>query len=350
MVGPSPLVNKRPARIVDPDAMTAPNRDLPAGTIVDSRYRVLGRIGAGGMATVYRARHLGMQRDVALKVLDTVSAPGNLKERFEREARAIARLDHPGCVRVFDYGKSLGRQYLAMELLDGPTLAHELDVTRRLSPVLAVQLARQILDALAHAHANGILHRDVKPSNVMFARRGAGRRLVLIDFGLARLSDEAPLTAAGICAGSPSYIAPERLAGGAYDARSDVYATGVVLYEMLAGRRPFEAERAKDIARKSLHEDVPPLPDATPPLLAAVVMRALAKDPAQRYRDARAMLAAIEALAPLTLAPPVPRPSTAREETTLLEIDLRSESPWRRLLHWLRGRPREHTAEITSAG
>jgi serine/threonine-protein kinase len=333
--------------------MTAPNRDLPAGTIIDSRYRVLGRIGAGGMATVYRARHLGMQRDVALKVLDATTAPGNLAKRFEREARAIARLDHPGCVRVFDYGRSIGRQYLAMELLEGPTLARELDVRKRLPPLLVAQTAQQILDALAHAHAQGILHRDVKPSNVMFGRRGAGRRLVLIDFGLARLSDEAPLTAAGLCAGSPSYIAPERLAGAPYDARADVYATGVVLYEMLAGRRPFEGERAKDIAKKSLHEDPPllaKLAPRTPPVLAAIVMRALAKDPAQRYPDAQSMLAAIEALPKLSIHPPVPRAARSRDETTLLEIDVRSESRWRRALSWLFGHPRERTAEITSAG
>ena len=333
--------------------MTASNRDLPAGTIIDARYRVLGRIGAGGMATVYRARHLGMQRDVALKVLDATTAPGNLAKRFEREARAIARLDHPGCVRVFDYGKRLGRQYLAMELLEGPTLAHELDVRKRLPAQLVVQTAQQILEALAHAHAKGILHRDVKPSNVMFGRRGAGRRLVLIDFGLARLSDEAPLTAAGLCAGSPSYIAPERLAGAPYDARADVYATGVVLYEMLAGRRPFEGERAKDIARQSLHEDPPPLAEiapSTPALLAGAVMRALAKDPAHRYPDARSMLSAIEALPKLAIAPLARPQAMPREETTLLEIELRSTSAWRRFVDRVLGRAREHTAEITSAG
>jgi serine/threonine-protein kinase len=307
------------------------------------------------MAAVYLAEHVQMRREVALKVLDVASGPAALAKRFEREARAVARLDHPGCVRVFDYGRSLGRHYLAMELLDGPTLATELTVHGRLPAPVAATVAGAMLGALAHAHSQGVLHRDIKPSNVMFTRSGGRRRPVLIDFGLARLDDEGPLTAAGICAGSPSYIAPERLAGAPYDERADLYAVGVMLFEMLAGRRPFEGASAKEIARRRLHQNAPPLwtvaPDV-PLALATAVDRVLAKEPAHRYAGAEAMRAAIaEGLGASqggTRSRRPPLPAGPGAETTLLELDLVEPSWFRRILAFLLGKRRERTVDVTS--
>jgi serine/threonine-protein kinase len=263
------------------------------GTLLEDRYRIVSELGAGGMGTVYRAVQLGMGGEVAIKVLDRLFAGGELAARFAREARAMGRLDHPGCVRVFGHGRIPdGRPYLAMELLDGPSLARAIAEEGPLSIEAAVAGTEQVLAALGHAHARGVLHRDVKPENLLYT--GAPRRLVLIDFGLARLRDEDPLTAAGLCAGSPSYLAPERLRGEDGDARTDLYALGVVLYEMLTGRRPFVGQTPVDIARQHLALPPPPIERRdVPPELLAVVLRALEKDPVRRFQDAAEMSSAL---------------------------------------------------------
>jgi serine/threonine protein kinase len=270
-------------------------------SLIGLRYAVSGVLGRGGMATVYRARHLGLDREVALKILDPdAGSAARGRIRFEREARNAARLDHPGCVRVLDYGACAdGSRYLAMDCIDGPTLRAEITARPRSRLDTAAWIGAELCDALAHAHGAGVIHRDVKPENVMFAPTGAGWRVVLIDFGLSRLAGDAAVTAVGACIGSPSYLAPERALGGDGDARSDLYAVGVILYEMVAGRRPFVADGPAAIARMHLTDDALPLvaraPDVSP-ALAAIVERAMAKDPDRRFADAAAMAAALRPL------------------------------------------------------
>jgi serine/threonine-protein kinase len=299
---------------------------------VAGRYEILGALGRGGMARVYRARDRVLRREVALKVLGG-KADDALAARFEREARAIARLDHPSCVRILD----CGQRFITMELVAGVTLAHVI-ASGRLSEARSIRIARGVLAALAHAHARGVLHRDVKPANVMLA----GGRVVLIDFGLACLDSDASLTAVGTCVGSPSYVAPERLLGQQYDARADLWAVGVMLYEMLAGERPFGGDSAEAIMRHVLHRPPRPLRARRSDVssaLEALVRRALAKDPARRFGDAEAMLSTLDELADTAaltgpIAAPAETPEPDSSSTTTLLV---ARPPWwSRLWSWLR--------------
>ena len=285
------------------------------------------------MGSVYRAEHTGLGKDVALKVIGKLSH--DLERRFEREARAIARLDHPGCVRVLDYGEDdHGVQFLAMELVDGPTL-HTAMAGDVMSVPRAAHVAKSVLSALAHAHAHGVIHRDVKPENIMIAMRPAFR-VVLIDFGLASLRDAPALTGSGIAMGSPSYIAPERLLGEPHDARSDLYSVGVVLYEMIAGIRPYLGSTPQEIMANVMGRPPRPLralvPDVSP-ALDAVIRRALHKDPARRFADAdemRSALADVEAFdaAMADPAPPEPEPNASM---TFAQLAIYRPSIWQRL-------------------
>jgi serine/threonine protein kinase len=269
---------------------------LGTNAIFAGRYRILGHLGSGGMGHVYRAEHVGLKKPVALKVLGKRSE--EYVARFEREARAIARLDHVGCVRIFDHGTDeKGVPYIAMELIDGPTLALALSEDSFAIP-RALSVARALLLALAHAHAHGVVHRDLKPENVMFA----GQRVVIIDFGLASLSDAGGITGNGFAMGSPSYIAPERLRGEKHDARADIYGVGVILYEMLSGLRPFLGANPQEIMTNALARPPRPLRAVVPevsPALDAVIRRALAKDPDKRFADAEEMLSALDDVAML---------------------------------------------------
>ncbi|CAN5167335.1 hypothetical protein BH11MYX1_BH11MYX1_35210 [soil metagenome] len=280
------------------------------------RYELLSLIGEGGMGKVYRARHRGLDKLVALKVIDPRVGSA---ERFVREAHAIARLDHPGCVRIYDHAAG----YIAMELLDGPTLGAVMDAGGQLPIDQALAIGKDLLAALAHAHLNGVLHCDLKPANIMIVKRGA----VIIDFGLAWLHDSAKLTREGMAFGTPSYLAPERLRGDAYDARSDLYTVGVLLYEMLAGAKPFAGATRDEIMRNAL--DRPPLPlramrPGIPRALDDFVMRALAKDPARRFATAEEMRAAL----------PVAESSTSG--STMIQLSFDRPSVWTRLATWLR--------------
>ncbi|MBL0220881.1 MAG: serine/threonine protein kinase [Myxococcales bacterium] len=318
---------------------------LAPGTIFAGRYRIRALLGQGGMGSVYRAEHLGLGKDVALKVLGRLSH--ELEDRFEREARAIARLDHPGCVRVFDYGEDdRGVQFIAMELVDGPTL-HAAMGGDVLSVPRALHVAKAVLSALAHAHGQGVIHRDVKPENIMFSTRSAFR-VVLIDFGLASLRDAPALTGSGMAMGSPSYIAPERLLGQAHDARSDLYAVGVVLYEMISGIRPFLGATPQEIMANVLARPPRPLRALVPDVssaLDAVIRRALAKDPARRFADAEEMLSAltdVEAFEAAIAAEPAPpgAPAGALDgdadaepsaSMTMAQLSIFQPSLWQRL-------------------
>jgi eukaryotic-like serine/threonine-protein kinase len=257
-------------------------------SLLGDRYRVEAKIGAGGMAEVYRGFDQVLNRTVAIKVLNTQFAKdAAFVERFRREAQAAARLNHPNIVGVYDHGADNGTQYIVMEFIEGRTLADALGAGRQPTPVQAAEVAQHICEALAAAHAQGVIHRDIKPENVMVTRDGTVK---VMDFGIARLltgPETAPQTSAVL--GTATYLSPEQAQGQPVDARSDIYSLGAVLYEMLSGRPPFTGDSPVAIAYKHVNEaPVPPSqrnPDVPPPL-DAVVMRALAKNPANRYQSA----------------------------------------------------------------
>jgi len=268
------------------------------GRALDERYVIDAEIGRGGLGCVYRATHQRLGKAVAIKLLhDRFGQEPSLRARFEREAKALATLDHPNIVLVTDYGIAEDAPYLVMELLEGETLAQRL--TRGpLAPADACALARPLLAALAFAHAHGVVHRDLKPANVFLQRQPDGsERVKLLDFGLAKRTQTAgasdpTLTRRGDRLGTPAYMSPEQVGGDALDARSDVYSAGVIIFEMLAGQLPFEGELAEQM-RAHLVEPLPPLPAKVPLALDALVQRALAKKPAERFANAGDMLAAL---------------------------------------------------------
>jgi len=273
-------------------------RGLRAGERVGP-YWVLCQLGRGGMARVYLARSAA-RPEVALKVLEPEFTGQARSARFEREVDAASRLSHPGCARMLDHGSTAdGHLYLAIERLRGPTLREALAARGRLSLREVIDIGRQLCDALDHAHAAGVMHRDIKPENVMYRGPGGTGDVVLIDFGLSRLRDDAPLTVAGTCLGSPSYVAPERLLERPADGRADLYAVGVVLYELAAGRAPFVGDGPLAIARHHITTRPPPLGElrpGMPPALAAIVHRALEKQPEERFPRAAIMARALEAV------------------------------------------------------
>jgi serine/threonine protein kinase len=258
------------------------------GSVLANRYRIEARIGSGGMAEVYRGFDPVLSRTVAIKILLTQFARDrSFVERFRREAQAAARLNHPNIVGVYDTGADGETQFIVMEFIEGRTLSDFLGAGRRLTPVQAAEVAQKICGALAAAHAQGVIHRDIKPGNVMVTRDGTVK---VMDFGIARIStgvETAPQTSAVL--GTAAYLSPEQAQGAPVDARTDIYSLGTVLYEMLVGRPPFTGDSPVAIAYKQVNEQpVPPsqLNPDVPPRLDAVVMRALSKNPANRYQTA----------------------------------------------------------------
>src|SRR5437868_3490590 len=255
----------------------------------DKRYVIKRKLGSGGMADVYLAEDQELGRRVALKLLnDRHAADDQFVERFRREAQSAAGLNHPNIVSIFDRGRAEGTYYIAMEYLDGRTLK-ELLVRNGPTPIpIAIDYARQILSALSFAHRNGIVHRDIKPHNIVV---GSDGRLKVTDFGIAR-SGASQMTEAGSIVGTAQYLSPEQARGAPVDPRSDLYSLGIVLYEMLTGHVPFTGDTPVEIAMKHLSQ-VPEPPSSlrseVPHDLDAVVMRALAKNPDQRYGSAEEM-------------------------------------------------------------
>ncbi|MEZ5061086.1 MAG: PASTA domain-containing protein [Solirubrobacterales bacterium] len=260
--------------------------------VVDDRYRLIERIGSGGMADVWRARDNELERDVAIKVLhENFARDREFVERFRREASAAAGLQHPNVVSVYDRGSWEDTYYIAMELIEGSSLRDL--INKGLDVGESVEVTRQVLAAAGFAHSKGIVHRDLKPMNVLIDREG---RIRVTDFGIARAGDS-EITQTGSVMGTAQYLSPEQAQGMDVTAAADIYAIGIMLFEMLTGRVPFEGENAVAIAMKQVGED-PPLPSSlnpeVGPALDAVVMKALAKDPAERYQTAAEMTAALD--------------------------------------------------------
>jgi serine/threonine-protein kinase len=280
------------------------------GRTLDGRYEVLGRLGEGGVGVVYRGRQVQLNRFVAIKVLHPhVAASPEWRRRFEREATALSALAHPNVVPVTDSGIDRGVPYLVMELLQGKTLAELIkEVPGPLPLARALDIARQTLRGVAFAHGKGIVHRDLKPANVFLqALPDQADHVRLLDFGMAKFLDgsgarsDDTVTRVGAVFGTAAYMAPEQVKAAAVDARTDVYAAGVLLFELLAGRRPFVSESREGYMGAHLTEPVPSLVKVRPKLPAApsfqaVIDRAMAKKPAARFKDAAAMLTALEAV------------------------------------------------------
>ena len=270
------------------------------------QYEVVGLIGRGGFAEVYRVLDRQLDRTLAIKVMNPglLWAAGSI-ERFREEARAVARLDHPNILPIHFVGEGQGLLYYAMPLVDGVTLTEVLRREGALPVPRAVEIASDLLAALAHAHAAGLVHRDIKPDNVMLDARG---RTLLVDFGIAKRLNAAPgATQAGFVVGTPAYMSPEQALGQPdVDHRADLYAVGAVLFQMLAGTPPYEGEDSQEVAGKHVHAPVP-TPSARrggiPEALAENVVRALSKDRKVRFQDALEMRAALGAETPTRRVP-----------------------------------------------
>ena len=248
------------------------------------RYHLIEPLGVGGMAAVYRAYDPMLDREVAIKILSAeLSQDRSFRRRFQEEARSLGRVEHPNLVRIYAVGREGPISYYAMELLEGLTLNEIISARGRFSVVEALAIFDQFLQALAAVHRAGIIHRDIKPGNIMLDKAG---RVVLMDFGLARRVERRAMTAAGSVVGTPEYMSPEQACGGKAIERSDLYAAGVLLYEMLAGRPPFQGKDTIAILRQHVETPAPEItkfvPDL-PPALVRIVKRLLEKKPEERY-------------------------------------------------------------------
>jgi serine/threonine protein kinase len=310
------------------------------GTLLADRYKIEALLGQGGMGTVYRAEHIHMRRTVALKVLHReIAVVEEFAARFEREAVAAGRIEHRNVAKAMDFGRlSDGSFYLVIEYVKGTSL-RELIKQGPLAPVTALEIARQIADALNAAHQAGVVHRDLKPDNVMIAERDAeGCWVKVLDFGVAKLatdeaSGDSPITRYGAIIGTPEYMAPEQAGGTVVDHRADLYALGVILYELLSGQPPFSGDDRVVVLSKHFVEPPPALPASIPEKTAAIVFDLLAKEPASRIQTAAGLVERIaEASAemgPAAAASPLEPPTI---DDTMLDEGAPSAPPQRRQL------------------
>ena len=265
------------------------------------KVRIEKQLAQGGMAEVYLGTHITLDRPVAIKVMHSyVEADDEMKSRFQREARTVAGLRHPNIVQIFDFDTADGHPYIVMEYIRGPSLAAYLknlhERNERMQPQYVARLITKIASALDYAHEQGVIHRDVKPGNILLhARAGESRSMftdqiepIITDFGLVRIMHATTQTASGLVSGTPAYISPEQAQGFKVDHRTDIYSLGVILYEILAGRVPFDADSTWSVIYQHIHDAPPPIPEAQP-AIQNVIDRALAKNPDDRYQSCRAM-------------------------------------------------------------
>ncbi|KWX69126.1 protein kinase [Mycobacterium sp. NAZ190054] len=294
-----------------------------SGTVLDGRYRVDTLIATGGMSGVYRALDLRLDRPVALKIMDSrYAGDEDFLTRFQREARAVARLKDPGLVAVYDQGIDGHHPFLVMELIEGGTLRELLRERGPMPPHAVAAVLRPVLGGLAAAHAAGLVHRDIKPENVLISDDGDVK---IADFGLVRAVAEAKITATSVILGTAAYLSPEQVATGDTDARGDVYAIGILVYEMLTGRTPFAGDTALAVAYQRLERDVPPPSTAiqgVPRQFDDLVQCATSRDPAGRFADAAEMADQLETVVRELDLPyfrvPAPRNSASHNSASML--------------------------------
>jgi len=269
------------------------SQDPFVGKIIDGRYEIMTRIGEGGMGVVYKARQTPLDRVIALKMLNAQMATDpTWVQRFYNEAKACSRLQHPNTIRMFDFGQTNdGRLFMTMEFLDGISLREELS-KGPLAPHRVAKVLIQCCASLAEAHSIGIIHRDIKPDNVFLLNMAGSPDFVkLLDFSVAKLLEgDRMKTQAGVVFGTPQYMSPEQGRGLPLDARSDLYALGILAFEMLTGNVPFNDENPMTVIQMHLHGQVPPLPQSVPYSVQQIMRRALEKEPNRRYQSSGEMM------------------------------------------------------------
>jgi serine/threonine protein kinase, bacterial len=312
-------------------------QDPLEGATLDGRYRVETRIATGGMSTVYRGTDIRLDRPVAIKVMDSrYAGDQQFLTRFQFEARAVARLSDPGLVAVYDQGLDGQHPFLVMELVEGGTLRELLRERGPMPPHAVTAVLRPLLSGLAVAHRGGLVHRDVKPENVLISDEGDVK---LADFGLVRAVAQAGITSTSVILGTAAYLSPEQVSSGNAGPRSDVYSLGILTYEMLTGTTPFDGDTALAVAYQRMDQDVPAPSDGitgVPPQFDELVLRATARDPALRYADALDMGAELAAIAEELRLPafrvPAPRhsaqhDSAARHHSRIDEMQTTEQHP-----------------------
>jgi serine/threonine-protein kinase len=298
-----------PALVNTPVPLEGDGQEL-LGLVIDGRYRLDATLGRGGMGLVYRAAHIGLRRQVAVKILHpSLAASPEVRNRFEREALAVGKIDHPNCVSVYDVGRLPdGALYLAMELLEGRPLSEVLEQEGQIAPGRALHILAGILRGLSHIHAAKLIHRDIKPENIFLIRQGQDEDFAkILDFGIAKpmqasdLDDGVKLTQAGMAFGTPIYMAPEQALGNPMDGRADLYAVAVLGYEMLCGQPPFYSDDKLEVMSMHTARPVPPMRQRlvrggrpVPSSIERLVVRGLTKKPSDRYATADDFLAEIE--------------------------------------------------------